>query len=178
MKFSKWINKNTKRLNENKKRSLEQKKNFINSVWQKYAPTVPGIDRERYNDLKGLEGPFRLRSGKVVYYDPKEGKYYDRDSDMYMSHDEYDAHANPRNESISVNQQIDQVKQNRKNLGAIASTELTNIMNALQLIAKENPTKFRLIVSMIQKEIRSTDKSLSQEIGSKVRMLINKTSNV
>jgi hypothetical protein len=55
---------------------------------------VPGIDHERYTDLshEGLEGPFSLKSGKVVYYDPKVGKYYDRDSDMYMSHDEYAAH--------------------------------------------------------------------------------------
>jgi hypothetical protein len=55
---------------------------------------VPSINRERYTDLshEGLEGPFRLKSGKVVYYDPKVGKYYDRDSDMYMSHDDYAAH--------------------------------------------------------------------------------------
>jgi hypothetical protein len=55
---------------------------------------VPGINRERYTDLshEGLEGPFSLRSGKVVYYDPKVGKYYDRDTDMYMSHDDYAAH--------------------------------------------------------------------------------------
>lgn len=53
---------------------------------------VPSIDRERYTDMsdQGLEGPFRLKSGKVVYYDPKAGQYYDRDTDMYLSHDEYD----------------------------------------------------------------------------------------
>jgi hypothetical protein len=56
---------------------------------------VPSIDREKYTDLssQGLEGPFRLNSGKVVYYDPKEGRYYDRETDMYLSHDEYDQHA-------------------------------------------------------------------------------------
>ena len=45
---------------------------------------VPSINRERYTDLshEGLEGPFSLKSGKVVYYDPQAGKYYDRDSDM------------------------------------------------------------------------------------------------
>ena len=55
---------------------------------------MPPIDRERYTDMsdQGLEGPFTLRSGKVVYYDPKEGKYYDRDSDMYMSQDEFNQH--------------------------------------------------------------------------------------
>ena len=55
---------------------------------------MPGINRERYTDLshEGLEGPFMLKSGKVVYYDPKVGQYYDRDSDYYMTHDEYKAH--------------------------------------------------------------------------------------
>lgn len=54
------------------------------------------MDKERYTSLDGLEGPFVLKSGKVVYYDPKEGKYYDRDSDMYMSDEEYHLHSNPR----------------------------------------------------------------------------------
>jgi hypothetical protein len=46
---------------------------------------LPPIDTERYTTIPGLEGPFRDRkTGKVVYYDPKEGKYYDRDSDMYL----------------------------------------------------------------------------------------------
>lgn len=53
---------------------------------------LPPIDRERYTELPGLEGPFRTRSGKVVYYDPKVGKYYDRDTDMYLSHEEYEAY--------------------------------------------------------------------------------------
>ena len=48
------------------------------------------IDRERYTDLShdGLEGPFMFESGKVLYYDPSEGKYYDRDTDFYVSHKE------------------------------------------------------------------------------------------
>jgi len=57
---------------------------------------MPPIDRERYTDLPGLEGPFTTRSGKVVYYDPKEGKYYDRDSDMYLTYDEFKAHDQSR----------------------------------------------------------------------------------
>jgi len=73
---------------------------FVNSVQQKYAPSVRPIDRERYTDIPGMEGPFMLRSGKVVYYDPKEGKYYDRDSDMYMSDEDYHAHSNPRMEGV------------------------------------------------------------------------------
>jgi hypothetical protein len=53
----------------------------------------PPIDKERYTDLsgEGLEGPFSTKSGKVVYYDPKAVKYYDRDTDMYLSDEDYRA---------------------------------------------------------------------------------------
>jgi hypothetical protein len=50
--------------------------------------TMPSINRERYTEIPGLEGPFQTRAGKVIYYDPKEGQYYDRDTDMYIPHDE------------------------------------------------------------------------------------------
>ena len=50
-----------------------------------------GIDRDRYQERAGLEGPFQTKSGKVVYYDKKEGQYYDPDSDMYIDHDDYRA---------------------------------------------------------------------------------------
>jgi hypothetical protein len=48
-----------------------------------------GIDRERYQARDGLEGPFSTKSGKVVYYDKVEGKYYDPDTDMYIEYDEW-----------------------------------------------------------------------------------------
>lgn len=76
-------------------------KDFFKSIQQKYSPSMPQIDKEKYTEIPGLEGPFMLRSGKVVYYDPKEGKYYDRDTDMYMSDKEYHSHSNPRNESVN-----------------------------------------------------------------------------
>ena len=38
--------------------------------------------------ISGLEGPFQYRSGAVLYYDPKAGKYYDRGRDMYLDDDE------------------------------------------------------------------------------------------
>lgn len=53
--------------------------------------TVPGIDREKYTERPGLEGPFSTKSGKVVYYDKQEGKYYDPGTDFYISHDDYQA---------------------------------------------------------------------------------------
>jgi len=38
--------------------------------------------------LDGLEGPFQFKSGAVLYYDPKAGKYYDRGKDMYIDNQE------------------------------------------------------------------------------------------
>lgn len=52
---------------------------------------LPDIDREKYQERDGLEGPIQTKSGKVVYYDPKEGSYYDPDTDMYMTYDEWRA---------------------------------------------------------------------------------------
>ena len=52
---------------------------------------VPGIDREKHTERPGLEGPFHTKTGKVVYYDKQEGKYYDPDTDFYISHDDYQA---------------------------------------------------------------------------------------
>lgn len=60
----------------------------INQITEGYK-VLPPIDKEKYQDRKGLEGPFRLANGKVVYYDDKEGSYYDPDTDMYISYDDY-----------------------------------------------------------------------------------------
>jgi len=61
---------------------------------------VPGIDRNRYpnKEKQGLEGPYRSKkSGKIFYYDKKAGKYYDTDSDMYLSVDDVMEHFDPEN---------------------------------------------------------------------------------
>ena len=51
-------------------------------------PPIP----DKYQKRDGLEGPIMTRSGKVVYYDNVEGKYYDPDTDMYMTYDEWKAY--------------------------------------------------------------------------------------
>ena len=38
--------------------------------------------------MDGMEGPFQFKSGAVLYYDPKAGKYYDRGKDMYLDNEE------------------------------------------------------------------------------------------
>lgn len=41
-----------------------------------------------YEARKGLEGPMNF-AGRVLYYDAKEGKYWDPRTDFYLSHDEF-----------------------------------------------------------------------------------------
>ena len=45
--------------------------------------------RDKYGPRKGLEGPFNF-SGRVLYYDNKEGMYYDPTTDFYVMQDEMD----------------------------------------------------------------------------------------
>lgn len=71
------------------------------------ARTVKDNHGRQWGPRRGLEGPFLYRSGRVLYYDPREngGTYYDPTTDMYLSHSE--AHRitnstqNSRSDSVS-----------------------------------------------------------------------------
>jgi hypothetical protein len=41
-----------------------------------------------FGPRKGLEGPFYF-NGRILYYDVKEGKYWDPRTDFYVPHSEY-----------------------------------------------------------------------------------------
>lgn len=46
-------------------------------------------DLERkWQPRRGLEGPFFYPNGRVAYYDPKEGQYWDPKTDFYLSNQE------------------------------------------------------------------------------------------
>jgi len=45
--------------------------------------------RVKYGARKGLEGPFNF-SGRVLYYDPTEGAYYDPTTDWFVEREEMD----------------------------------------------------------------------------------------
>ena len=47
------------------------------------------VMRDKYGPRKGLEGPFNF-SGRVLYYDNKQGQYYDPATDFYVEQDEMD----------------------------------------------------------------------------------------
>ena len=40
-----------------------------------------------YTARRGLEGPFNI-GGRPLYYDPKEGSYYDPRTDFYVPQEE------------------------------------------------------------------------------------------
>ena len=83
---------------------------------------VPGIDREKYTERPGLEGPFHTKTGKVVYYDKQEGNYYDPDTDFYISHDDYQA-MNEQGvaEGLDQPREAGQALQSLKNLALMKS---------------------------------------------------------
>ncbi len=86
------VSKNYKQLKRTKNmKDLEQKVNEIFNKAVEGYKVLPNIDKERYTEIPGLEGPFQTMSGKPIYYDPKEGAYYDRDTDMYLTYDEFKA---------------------------------------------------------------------------------------
>lgn len=41
-----------------------------------------------YETRRGLEGPFVFAGGRVLYYDPVVGSYYDPKTDFYVEQDE------------------------------------------------------------------------------------------
>jgi hypothetical protein len=42
---------------------------------------------DKFGPRKGLEGPYNF-SGRVLYYDPHQGQYYDPLTDWYVEYDE------------------------------------------------------------------------------------------
>jgi hypothetical protein len=51
---------------------------------------VLGQRDSRFQPIKGLEGPYYFANGRVLYYDPKAGEYYDSTTDFYVPREEVD----------------------------------------------------------------------------------------
>ena len=49
---------------------------------------VLGERDAKWQPRKGLEGPFFYANGRVLYYDPKDGNYWDPTTDFYVPNDE------------------------------------------------------------------------------------------
>lgn len=70
---------------------LDTARDYMKNELEEGYKVLPPMDREKYQARDGLEGPFSTLSGKVIYYDPTEGSYYDPDTDMYISYDDFQA---------------------------------------------------------------------------------------
>ena len=44
--------------------------------------------QDSFGPRQGLEGPYRYPNGRVLYYDPKAGEYWDPRTDFYVDRDE------------------------------------------------------------------------------------------
>ena len=66
---------------------------------------LPSIDREKYQERDGLEGPIQTKIGKTLYYDPKEGKYLDPDTDMYIDYDTFKMYDSKENSYWNVDKE-------------------------------------------------------------------------
>jgi hypothetical protein len=64
-------------------------KRSIIQFYKEHVMAYVVIDNMRtaYGPRKGLEGPFNF-SGRVLYYDVKEGSYYDPRTDFYVDQSE------------------------------------------------------------------------------------------
>ena len=58
-------------------------KNPVNRAQPKTAPKVSHSEITGPK-IPGMEGPFSYKTGNSYYYSPKEGKYYDAKSDVFM----------------------------------------------------------------------------------------------
>ncbi len=80
---------------------------------------LPSIDREKYQERDGLEGPIQTKMGKTLYYDPKEGKYYDPDSDIYIDYDTFKMYDSKENSYWNV----DNEDSNLEEYGTISTAQ-------------------------------------------------------
>lgn len=98
---------------------------------------LPPIDRDKYQERDGLEGPIPTKSGKVLYYDPKAGKYYDPDKDMYISYDDWKGFDESIEESIM------------EGCGCEQDTDIDSVMRFLQLKAEGRDAEAEAMVEAV-----------------------------
>ena len=100
-----------KDIDENQEKEMMAK--MSNKELYKYLThdkfTVPNLKGDM-GPIPGLEGPFQYKSGAVLYYDPREGKYYDRRKDMYLDNDEALAHIMEDRTTMSSDPEMDQIE--------------------------------------------------------------------
>lgn len=71
---------------------IEMEKILADYYKKRGTVKLPGFDKKEYPPMKGMEGPFQFRDGRILYYDPKKGRYYDRKTDMYLARNDIPEH--------------------------------------------------------------------------------------
>lgn len=66
----------------------EHEANMQRAMAAQGTKVYPTADMSDYPERPGLEGPFQYPDGRILYYDPREGKYYDSRTDMYIDHED------------------------------------------------------------------------------------------
>jgi hypothetical protein len=99
--------------------------------------SMPALDPEEWPPIKGMEGPFRYKSGRVLYYDPKEGAYYDSRKDIYLD----------KSEKI---EDIETEKANREQVSKISDDEAMITLNRILAQSRAELTQHGFDVSWDQ----------------------------
>lgn len=67
-------------------KSLQAKRDFVAGVWEKVCPQGVSIDPLEYPLIDGMGAPMVVKehASRVLYWDAREGAYYDRKTDLYL----------------------------------------------------------------------------------------------
>ncbi len=119
------------------------KRVFVNRAFAKHgAVTLPSLDRN-YPPIAGMEGPFRFKSGKVYYYDSREGAYYDPDSDIYLGRNDVP-------ESVDELKEVSKLLEREATVSSVNAIGIVNVDNVMT--GDELADVFGGIISVISVE--------------------------
>ena len=113
---------------------------------------------EQSSGIPGMEGPFNYKTGNSYYYSPKEGKYYDAKSDVFMPRG-FDPHTGQYHQDIE--------EERRKK-----EKESAPFPMARKILHELGGSKFSAMVGT--KDIVQTDKGVQFGIGKGAKQGINK----
>ena len=88
MVFGKWLKTEAEEIHEARRKRSKKQDEIDRILAKRGTIRLPSIDKNEYPPIRGMEGPFRFRDGRTLYYDPRKGRYYDRKTDMYLAFDD------------------------------------------------------------------------------------------
>lgn len=86
MVFGKWVKTEAEEMELAEAQRRSSKRAEVERAYAKRGTIrMRPINPQEYPKIRGMEGPFQFRDGRILYYDPREGRYYDRKTDMYLA---------------------------------------------------------------------------------------------